>query len=445
MATTGLWPVKGRLKDVIDYAQNPEKTDSDLWQVLNYSSDSNKTEKQLYVSGINCIPRLAYQQMMTTKKKYGKTGGNVAYHSFQSFVAGEVTPEQAHSIGMETARQMWGDDYEVIVSTHLNTDNLHNHFVINSVSFKTGRKFENHISDHRKLREISDAICKEYGKSVLENSSFYSKSKRDYWPEKKGTPTHRQILKRDVDKVLSECTNFYFFEVKLKSLGYTVTRSRDHKHYSVKALTWERAVRLESLGTQYSVEKMEERLIRNKEFAKPVPLLRPVQPKRKCPLYDYENLFRKIDMQDTVEQLLGLMLELIEYFLGINNDIPPTKPLSPEMRKELKRYEKIAEQYSLVRNNDIDSLDSLLQFIDTREQAIADLVSERQSIYNLNRHKNDEGLNSMARDISARIKPLRKELKTAREIFEKTTYYKKVLAAERKLERAAIERERGSR
>ena len=69
----------------------------------------------------------------------------LAYHGYQSFVSGEVSPEEAHAIGMETARRMWGADYEIVVTTHLNTDNLHNHFIINSVSFKTGRKYENHI------------------------------------------------------------------------------------------------------------------------------------------------------------------------------------------------------------------------------------------------------------------------------------------------------------
>ena len=63
----------------------------------------------------------------------------------------EVTPGEAHLIVMETARRMWGDEYEIVVTTHLNTDNLHNHFIVNSVSFKTGRKFENHISDHHRL------------------------------------------------------------------------------------------------------------------------------------------------------------------------------------------------------------------------------------------------------------------------------------------------------
>ena len=105
--------------------------------------------------------------MMATKRRYGKLGGNVAYHGYQSFVKDEVIPAEAHRLGVETAKRMWGANYEVVVTTHLNTDNIHNHFVINSVSFKTGRKFENHIRDHVELRQISDAVCKEYGKSVI--------------------------------------------------------------------------------------------------------------------------------------------------------------------------------------------------------------------------------------------------------------------------------------
>ena len=169
MATTGFWPVKSRLKEVIDYAENPDKTidknyvDSDLYAALQYAADDKKTDERMYVSGINCNTKQAYERMTATKKRFGKTGGNVAYHGYQSFQTGEATHEEAHKIGLETARRMWGNEYEIVVTTHLNTDNVHNHFVVNSVSFKTGRKFENHISDHYRLREISDAVCLEYG------------------------------------------------------------------------------------------------------------------------------------------------------------------------------------------------------------------------------------------------------------------------------------------
>jgi len=123
VATTGFWPVKGRLKDVINYAENPDKTierkylDDDLAAALNYVEDGDKTDQTMYVSGINCPKKRAYEQMMTTKRRFGKLGGNVAYHGYQSFQAGEVTPEEAHCIGMETANRMWGDEYEIVVTT----------------------------------------------------------------------------------------------------------------------------------------------------------------------------------------------------------------------------------------------------------------------------------------------------------------------------------------
>ena len=134
MATTGFWPVKGRLKDVINYAQNPDKTtdkrflDDDLAATLNYVENSDKTDQTMYVSGINCPKKRAYEQMMITKRRFGKLGGNVAYHGYQSFQAGEVTPEEAHRIGIETAKRMWGDDYEIVVTTHLNTANIQYEF-----------------------------------------------------------------------------------------------------------------------------------------------------------------------------------------------------------------------------------------------------------------------------------------------------------------------------
>lgn len=135
MATTGFWPVKNRLKEVIDYARNPDKTtdkkflDEDLYAALRYVENDKKTDQTMYVSGINCPKQKAYEYMMATKRRYGKLGGNVAYHAYQSFISGEVTPEEAHQIGLETARRMWGKDYEIVVTTHLNTDNLHNHIV----------------------------------------------------------------------------------------------------------------------------------------------------------------------------------------------------------------------------------------------------------------------------------------------------------------------------
>lgn len=255
VATTGFWPVKGKLKDVIEYARNPDKTtdskylDDDLYKALRYTQNDEKTDKAVYVDSINCPKKRAYEQMIATKRRFGKMGGNLAYHGFQSFRTGEVTPEEAHRIGMETARRMWGDKYEIVITTHLNTDNLHNHMVVNSVSFKTGRKFENHISDHYRLREISDAICLEKGKSVLKDAPFYGGEKGAYWIHKNGGMTHRDILKRDIESVLQYSRNPEDFQRRLKALGYQFIRGDDkYQHLSVKAPDWKRPIRLSGLG-----------------------------------------------------------------------------------------------------------------------------------------------------------------------------------------------------
>lgn len=97
----------------------------------------------------------------------------------------------------------------MIVTTHLNTDNLHNHFVVNSVSFKDGLKFKNQIGDHKELRKISDAICKERGLSVLENSDFYGGHKKNYWIHKNGQKTHQDILREDIEYCLTYASTTY--------------------------------------------------------------------------------------------------------------------------------------------------------------------------------------------------------------------------------------------
>lgn len=114
MATTGFWPVKGRLKEVIDYANNPDKTtakeylDEDLYAAIRYVENDDKTDQTMFVSGINCSKHNAYNEMIAVKRRFGERGKNIAYHGYQSFVADEVTPDEAHAIGKETARKMWG-------------------------------------------------------------------------------------------------------------------------------------------------------------------------------------------------------------------------------------------------------------------------------------------------------------------------------------------------
>ncbi len=174
MATTAIWKVKGNLGQVVNYAANPDKTTfapdemQNLRDVMDYATQDYKTEEQRYVSGVNCAPEIARDQMMMVKRQFGKEGGIIAFHGYQSFAPGEVTSEQAHEIGVELAQRLWGAKFQVVVATHLDREHIHNHFVLNSVSFVDGKKYNDCKSTYALMRQTSDQLCREHGLTVIE-------------------------------------------------------------------------------------------------------------------------------------------------------------------------------------------------------------------------------------------------------------------------------------
>ena len=185
MATTKIWKVESRIDNAINYIKNKDKTKNECYEfgmdkfenvrdVLMYATNADKTEKQFYVTGINCKVENAAKEMEFVKIINGKTDGILAFHGEQSFKDGEVTPELAHEIGVRLANEMWGDRFQVVVTTHLNTDHIHNHFVLNSVSFKDGKKYYSNRENTALLRKTSDELCEEYGLSVLEEKTCKS-------------------------------------------------------------------------------------------------------------------------------------------------------------------------------------------------------------------------------------------------------------------------------
>lgn len=441
MASTGFWPVKSRLKEVIDYAENPDKTtdkkflDEDLWAALRYVENDQKTDQTMFVSGINCPKQRAYQCMMATKRRYGKLGGNVAYHGYQSFVSGEVIPEEAHKIGLETARRMWGSNYEVVVTTHLNTDNIHNHFVINSVSFKTGRKFENHIRDHVELRQISDAVCKEHGKSVIPFNHFYG-NKKAYWAKKDGKLTHRDMLRRDVDEALSKSGSFAEMEYYLKCLGYRFSRDYNYAHISVIADGWKRAIRLDSLGEKYRTENLREVLVAN-QYKPELYAIQPPKYKR-TPLLIIEYELRQARRKDTVQLIFELFIELLKICTGNNVEQQQSRPLSPMMRAEVRKLDKYLEEYKLLCDQHIESLEGLVSFKDDISAQITALEQERYAVrLKIRRAKTpdeDAALKEQAKDITRQITPLRKQRNIAIRIEERIPKMQELLEGERNIE-----------
>ncbi len=452
MATTGFWPVKWQLKKVLDYADNPKKTafsspDTDLVRALEYTADRGKTGELLFVHGINTLPENAYEDMMATKRRFGKLSGNVAYHGYQSFQAGEVTPEEAHQIGLETARRMWGDRFEVLVTTHLNTDNLHNHFVVNSVSFRNGRKFLNKRSDHIRLREISDEICATRQKSVLQNTSLYGGKSKEYWAERAGQATHREVLKKDIKEALRTALNLNIFEANLKKMGYTMVRSREYRHISVKAPGWKRAVRLDRLGftNDYLQQRLDDNLEDTKVYwqyraeydrKKETPLFNMLEQyaaHRSRPLFgfaDFSPVHPSVYLESAVScvQLILVVLcafsgrdcPFLEQILGIKTPLPVQKPLSPEMRQELTKLNEYDAQVRLLATEHIETDAGLEIFISKTEAELERLEQQRQTLRNKERRASEPEkkaeLRKAIKVCSAQIAPLRKKKSLAENI-----------------------------
>lgn len=212
MATTKIWKVIKRMDHVIGYATNKEKTKieiknyemyvDDLRDVIDYARNSDKTEEEYFVTGINCEPQSAYEEMQDVKMYYNKQNKILAFHAYQSFLKGELTPELAHKIGVELAHEIWGDRFQVIVTTHLNTNCLHNHFVVNSVSFKDGYKYYDTHSSYARIRHISDELCMEYGLSVLEEKpTKKTKINYEHFYEKSKYTNNYEINAKRVDRL----------------------------------------------------------------------------------------------------------------------------------------------------------------------------------------------------------------------------------------------------
>lgn len=294
MAVTSIWPIKGRVDRVIDYARNPEKTTEAshgelaslhaIDGVVEYAADDIKTERRSYVSCLNCREDTATAQFMETKRLWGKLEGRVCYHGYQSFQAGEVNAETAHEIGVKLARELWGDRFEVVVATHCNTGHYHNHFVINSVSWADGYKFYNSPADYARMREVSDRLCREYAISVIENPVGRGKHYAEWQAEQDGKPTHRGGIRADIDRAIRASTTEKDFIRVMTEMGYLLkTRGKGGKPLKYPALKPPDAAgyfRFHKLGEGYSLDEIKERILRNIQKQAPFPAVTHRPPRR---------------------------------------------------------------------------------------------------------------------------------------------------------------------
>ena len=261
MATTKLWHIQGRLKDLVDYVENPEKTVKpglqDFFNVFSYAQNPDKTADGQFVTAINCQKDIALQQMILTKQRYGKEDGYIAWHGYQSFKPGEVTPEQCHALGVELARQMWGDRFQIIVTTHLDKEHLHNHFCINSVSFKDGGKYNFSKKELKRLRDTSDRLCRGYGLSVVE-CPHNAPSRQVWLDELAGKPTRYNIYRADMQKAIDSSITGRGMVQHLRGRGYIVDSTGPN--LKIRLPQSPHFTRLDTLNPQWTNKEIERQI-----------------------------------------------------------------------------------------------------------------------------------------------------------------------------------------
>lgn len=432
MATTSIWRVKGWLGKVVIYAENPEKTanpkfyaDRELTEqdgqqlsdVIRYAVNSEKTQEtssedgaplHRFVSGINCSPSTARDEMLAVKKRFGKKDGTVAYHGYQSFAPGEATPEMAHEIGMKLAARLWGDRYQVIVATHLDKENhLHNHFVLNTVSFVDGIKYHRTKKDYHDMQTVSDELCREYRLSVIENPQYGKAKQYGEWrAEQEQRPTWRGLIRADMDEAIRQSmTERQFFD-NLRKKGYEVKIGKD---ISVRPPGKERFVRLmRNFGEDYSLDNIRRRILSQS------------RPERRTPEQKPEILrVRLIGSLKTARKLTGFRALYVHYcyLLGIfpkNRPQQNRKRLHFLLREDLLKLDAITAETRLLVRNRIDTAEQLFSYRDEAQDKIAALTAERKQLYKLQRTTAVKSDPEKAAEVKAQIAALSKELAALR-------------------------------
>ena len=436
MAVCEIWDVRGRLDHPIDYAENPEKTanpkytEADLQamgDVMKYATNGDKTEQQFFVSGVNCDPATARDEMMIAKAQWNDTSEIVCYHGFQSFKAGEVTPEQAHEIGVKLAEKMWGGRFQVIVATHLNTECLHNHFVVNSVSFADGKHYHDNKKNLRLLRQRSDELCHEYSLSVIEHPSGRKKPYALYQAEKNGLPTRDTVARQAVDEAISKSYTLKDFDRQMAEMGYRVSFDPNRKYWTIIGKGWQRPKRLYKLGDDYTNERITERIRENSyavkfsRFAEPTKAVKVIRVKG--------------SLKDTrkISGLRGLYLHYC-YKLGIlpKKRQPNYARLHYLLKDDLMKMEAITQETRLLCRNHIDTAQQLLSYKGSLETEIAELTEQRKGLYSQSRKAGGEekkAVKAQISEITGRLKTARKEVRLCEGVLARSGTLKEKLEA----------------
>lgn len=328
--------------------------------------------------------------MQITKQTFNKEKGILGFHAFQSFAENEVTPEIAHEIGVKLAEEIWGDDFEVIISTHQNTKNIHNHFVINSVGFKNGKRYYDKRSTYARIRQVSDSLCEEYNLSVIKEKKC-QRSKINYENYNKNyikKDNYHSIALEDINLAIDKSKTLKDFINNLIALNYEVYFR--YGKISVRKIGYKKNIRIErSFGSEYSMDRIKERIYENRLK------------------YNHSEKY-KFKRRKGFQNLYAYYCFLLKTFKH-----KPIKYIPSSIKEDVKIMEEISEQTRLLVSNNLETDEQFFLFAEKKENELNYLLGEREKLWYKYKKENDnrENIKLKINNISKDIKDIRRVIK----------------------------------
>nr|WP_290462458.1 relaxase/mobilization nuclease domain-containing protein [Acutalibacter muris] len=433
MAQTKIWKIDNHLARCVRYVMNPEKT-----------------QDGKLVSGVNLfIPPKDWQsptnQMISTKLRFDKQGGRLAYHLEQGFKPGEVTPETAHQIGVELAKELFGDKYEVVVATHVDKEHIHNHILLNSVSFVDGRKFHQpNAMYYDRIRKASDRLCEKYGLSVIKEAkkSRYESYPAQHHQKPQPSPTVHSVMYGDIDRAVEAAKDLEDFYRILTRMGYRVRREGKYPAISPQGHGF---FRLYKFKQGYTEEDIRRRIAEKKVYREPKKVYGAWrnQEERRAYQKRYTGYYaRRYDR-------CGLNYTYLHYRYMLISIRRQTYPYYPtvEQRKAVAKLEKYSREARLLVRNKIQTKEELCRYQSDLGERIHALHKERwylkQDLQKCSDESERQVIQEKISEISRRLKPLYRERSLCRDIAERCSSVTAAVGREKEYAMRGMAHERG--
>ena len=388
-----------------------------------YALNAEKGTTRLFQTAINLDGiETAWDEMKEAKERWGKTDGIQGFHVVQSFAPGEATPELAHKIGVEFVERCF-PDFQAVIGTHLDKHHIHNHIVLNSVSYVDGHKYHSsQKSYYNELRKVSDELCRKHGLSVIRSGTNVPDHSRHYaeWKaENEGRPTWCSAIKEDVDAAIASSATFEQFIRQLKSMGYEV--KTNVKHMAVCPPGKERFTRLRRLGDNYTEEAIRKRIqqqenteIPHRQDKQSWGHLSPGRSGRYCGSWSKGK-------KSKVGGLRGLYLWYAFKMGVVKKSASSSRKTHYLLREDIRKLEKRERMASLLVKNRIETFDQLHAHQDECRRLISVLCDERTKL----RGKHTPEAEEKLAVIREQLKMLRREVRICDKIEEDSVLLEK--------------------